>query len=154
MAARQIFEQGIQIRASATAVERCFTDLELLHRWLNPALRCEPVGKSWTTELGGRCRFVLQVPVLRPALSCQVVEREPGTIVWEFDGFFRGRDRWECEPNATGTHLRNRFEFAIPNPMVAWGFETFATRWTQADMEAQLRRLKQVAEEIYRRSGF
>lgn len=153
MTSKQVFEQSIQIRASATAVERCFTELALLHRWLNPALRCEPVGSGWTTDLGGRCRFVLQVPILRPALRCQVVERQPGTIVWEFEGFFRGRDRWECEPNATGTHLLNRFEFVIPNPAIAWGFDRIAARWTKADMEAQLRRLKGVAEEVYRRSG-
>lgn len=152
-ASQQVFEQEIQIRASATAVERCFTDLDLLHRWLNPALRCAPVGEVWTTDLGGRCRFVLQVPILQPSLRCTVVERQPGTIVWGFDGFFQGRDRWECEPNATGTRLRNRFEFSIPNPVIAWGFNTFAARWTRTDMNAQLRRLKQVAEEVYRRSG-
>jgi len=152
-ASQQMFEQEIQIRASATSVERCFTDLDLLHRWLNPSLRCEPVGETWTTSLGGRCRFVLQVPLLRPSLRCTVIERLPGTIVWEFDGFFRGRDRWECEPNATGTRLLNRFEFSVPNPVIAWGFNTFAARWTRTDMEAQLRRLKRVAEEVYRRSG-
>ncbi|XPM58424.2 MAG: SRPBCC family protein [Leptolyngbya sp. IPPAS B-1204] len=40
----QVFEQSIHIKASATAVEQCFTDLALMHRWLNPVLRCEPIG--------------------------------------------------------------------------------------------------------------
>ncbi|HEY9659145.1 MAG TPA: SRPBCC family protein, partial [Allocoleopsis sp.] len=83
----QVFEQSIQINASATAVERCFTDLELMHRWLNPALRCEPVGE-WSTEIGGRSRFVIQVPLLQPTLRSVVVERQPGLVVWEFTGFF------------------------------------------------------------------
>jgi hypothetical protein len=44
--------------------------------------------------------------------------------------------------------LLNRFEFEVPNPIVNWGFKTFAERWTKEDMQAQLRRLKLVAEEI------
>lgn len=145
----QTFEQSIRINASATAVEHCFTNLELMHRWLNPALRCEPVGDSWSTELGSRSRFVIQIPVVQPTLLSTVVKREPGLIVWEFKGFFRGRDRWECEPTKSGTLLLNRFEFEVPNPIVRFGFNTFAANWTQQDMQAQLRRLKRVAEEVY-----
>ncbi len=142
----QVFEQSVQIATSATLVEHCITDRELMHRWLNPALRCEPLGDTWDTHLGGQSRFVMQVPVMRPTLMSTVVERAPGLIVWEFDGFFAGRDRWECQPNNGGTRLLNRFEFTIPNPLVAFGFQTFAAKWTKRDMEAQLQRLKQVAE--------
>jgi hypothetical protein len=46
--------------------------------------------------------------------------------------------------------LVNRFEFQIPNPLVAFGFNQFAANLTKADMQAQLRRLKRVAEEQYR----
>jgi len=152
MSSRQVFEQSIQIRASATVVERCTTDLTLMHRWLNPALLCEPIG-DWDTALGGRSRFIIQIPVLKPMLVSTVVEREPGLIVWEFRGFFRGRDRWECQPNAQGTCLLNRFEFEIPNPVVEFGFNRFAATWTKADMQRQLRRLKRVAEEVYQLEG-
>jgi hypothetical protein len=145
----QVFEQSIQIHASAIAVEQCITDLTLMHRWLNPALRCEPIG-DWSTELGSRSRFVIQVPILQPTLKSTVVEREPGLVVWEFNGFFKGRDRWECRPNGKGTCLLNRFEFEIPNAVVRYGFNTFAASWTKQDMQAQLRRLKRVAEEVYR----
>jgi Polyketide cyclase / dehydrase and lipid transport len=141
------FEQSIQINASSTAVERCITEQTLMHRWLNPALRCEPVGE-WSTDVGSRSRFIIQIPLLQPTLNSLVVEREPGLVVWEFQGFFQGRDRWECQPNDQGTHLLNRFEFDVPNPIVSWGFNTFAASWTQNDMKAQLRRLKRVAEEI------
>ncbi|HEY9889632.1 MAG TPA: SRPBCC family protein [Candidatus Obscuribacterales bacterium] len=144
----QWFEHTIQIRASATTVERCLTDRTLMHQWLNPALRCDPVGDRWDTDLGGQSRFVIQIPGLAPALTSTVVERAPGLIVWEFTGFFRGRDRWECQPNDAGTCLLNRFEFTIPNPLVAFGFNTFAARWTQQDMAAQLQRLKAVAERL------
>ncbi|MBD1808746.1 SRPBCC family protein [Microcoleus sp. FACHB-SPT15] len=148
MSNTQVFEQSIQIKASATAVERCITDQTLMHRWLNPALRCEPIG-DWSTEIGSRSRFVIQIPIVQPTLKSIVVEREPGLVVWEFKGFFQGRDRWECQPSETGTRLLNRFEFVIPNPLVSWGFNTFAANWTQNDMKAQLRRLKRVAEETY-----
>jgi hypothetical protein len=148
MSNSQVFEQSIQINASATVVERCITDQTLMHRWLNPVLRCESVGK-WSTEVGSRSRFVIQIPLLQPTLNSIVVEREPGLVVWDFKGFFKGRDRWECQPANQGTRLLNRFEFEIPNPVISWGFNTFAASWTQNDMKAQLRRLKRVAEEIY-----
>ena len=144
----QVFEQSIQINASATIVERCITDQVLMHRWLNPILCCEPIGE-WSTEIGSRSRFVIQIPLLRPTLNSVVLEREPGLIVWGFEGFFQGRDRWECQPSSQGTKLLNRFEFEIPNTLVSWGFNNFAANWTKNDMKAQLRRLKQVAEEIY-----
>jgi hypothetical protein len=144
----QTFEQSIAINANATQVERCFTELALMHQWLNPALRCESIGETWSTAIGAQSRFVIQVPLLQPALISTVVEREPGLVVWEFDGFFRGRDRWEVQPQPQGTLLLNRFEFRIPNPIVQFGFDKFAANWTKADMAAQLRRLKQVAERL------
>lgn len=147
MSLPQVFEQSIQINASATAVEQCITDITLMHRWLNPLLRCEPVGK-WDTTVGSESRFIIEMPVVQPTLKSVVVEREPGLIVWEFEGFFKGRDRWECQPTAQGTRLINRFEFEIPNPIISWGFNSFAAKWTKEDMQAQLRRLKRVAEEI------
>ena len=151
MTDKQVFEQSIQIRARATTVERCFTERALMHQWLNPALRCEPWGEVWDTEKGGKSRFVIQIPVLQPTLISTIVDRAPGLIVWEFEGFFQGRDRWECHPDATGTRLLNRFEFTIPNPVVAFGFRTFAAAWTKQDMVAQLQRLKGVAERLEQR---
>jgi hypothetical protein len=142
----QVFEQTIQIHARSAVVEQCITDRALMHQWLNPALRCEPVGDTWDTELGGKSRFVIQIPLLQPTLMSTVVERAPGLVVWAFEGFFSGRDRWECHPHEAGTRLLNRFEFSIANPLIAFGFNTFAARWTKADMEAQLQRLKRVAE--------
>jgi hypothetical protein len=143
----QVLEQSIQINATASAVERCLTDLNLMHRWLNPVLRCEPVGETWSTDIGSKSRFIIQIPLIQPTLYSVVVERQPGLIVWGFSGFFQGRDRWECQPLEKGTRLLNRFEFDIPNPIVSWGFNTFAATWTKQDMETQLRRLKRVAEE-------
>ncbi|MDV3000619.1 MAG: hypothetical protein N5P05_002225 [Chroococcopsis gigantea SAG 12.99] len=152
MSSRQVFEQSIQINASATTVERCFTDLELMHRWLNPALRCEPIG-DWRTDVGARSRFYLQIPLLQPSLKSTVITRAPGLIVWQFEGFFQGCDRWECQPTEKGTCLLNRFEFEVPNPVIGWGFNKFAAGWTKNDMKAQLRRLKRVAETVYQLSG-
>lgn len=143
-----VFEQSISIRASATTVERCICDRILMHQWLNPALRCEPMGDTWSTDLDSQTRFIIQIPLLKPSLISTVVERRPGLVVWAFTGFFIGRDRWECIPEATGTCLINRFEFEIPNPLVAFGFEKFAANWTQQDMRAQLKRLKQIAERV------
>jgi Polyketide cyclase / dehydrase and lipid transport len=153
-----IFEQSIVINTSATIVEQCFTNLEKMHYWLNPALRCEPWENTiWSTEIGAKSQFLIQIPLLKPVLISTVIERKPGVVVWEFEGFFRGRDRWEAQPQNDpqyqGTQhqrtlLINRFEFIVPNPIVAFGFNTFAAKWTKADMERQLQRLKRVAESI------
>jgi Polyketide cyclase / dehydrase and lipid transport len=149
MPTSQCFEQSIAIRTNSTTVERCFTDLTLMNSWLNPILRCEVLeGTSWSTKLGAKSHFVIQIPLIKPVLISTIVEREPGLVVWEFDGFFQGRDRWEVQPQDQGSLLINRFEFTIPNPIVAFGFNTFAAKWTKADMEAQLQRLKQVAERL------
>ncbi len=144
----QVFEQSIEIKASAVTTETCITDLKLMHRWLNPLLKCEPIGQ-WSTDKGSLSRFIIKIPLLEPTLRSTVVEREPGLIVWEFNGFFQGRDRWECQPISNGTFLLNRFEFEIPNSLVRWGFNNFAANFTKKDMQAQLRRLKRVAEEVY-----
>lgn len=157
-----MIENSIWIKAPWRVVERCWGELPLMHRWLNPMLRCEPEGETWSTAVGSRCRFMIRVPGLSPArwptLRSVVVEREPGLVVWEFDGFFQGRDRWSCESEhgpggqdemgSDRTRLCNRFAFEIPNPLVAWGFRTVARGWTEADMRAQLERFKQVAEEL------
>jgi hypothetical protein len=111
-------------------------------------LKCEPIG-AWRTSVGSNSRFTIQIPVVKPTLKNVVLVREPGLIIWGFDGFFKGSDRWECQPNDRGTLLLNRFEFTIPNRLVAWGFDRFAATWTKADMEAQLRRLKRVAEAVH-----
>jgi hypothetical protein len=143
----EAFEQSIEIKASATTVENCVTDLALMQRWLNPLLKCEPVGK-WSTEVGSRSRFIVQFPLWQPTLNNIVKERNPGLIVWEFKGFFQGCDTWECQPLSSGTLLVNRFEFTIPNPLIAWGFNQFAAPWTKKDMKAQLQRIKQLAERL------
>ena len=147
----QVFEQSIRIKASSVVTEECITDLQLMHRWLNPMLRCEPIG-TWNTDVGSLSRFTIKIPLLQPSLRSVIAQREPGLVVWEFDGFFKGRDRWECQPTKNGTFLLNRFEFEIPNPIISWGFNTFAVNLTRKDMQAQLRRLKKVAEAEYRKS--
>jgi hypothetical protein len=147
MSSNQVFEQSIIIKASETVVERCFTEQVLMHRWLNPLLRCDPVGE-WDTNLGAKSRFLIKIPLIQPTLNSTVIERQSGLVVWQFDGFFQGCDRWQCQANNGDTLLINRFEFTIPNSLVRWGFNLVAASLTKRDMEAQLKRLKLVAEEI------
>ena len=145
MKSRQVLQQSVWIEADIATVDRCITDRDLMHRWLNPLLRCDPVGE-WSTAVESESRFLIQIPLLQPTLKSVVVERGSGLVVWEFDGFFQGRDRWECALENGGTRLVNTFTFEIPNPFVKFGFNTFAAGLTQADMRSQLQRLKQVAE--------
>jgi len=149
MAKPYTLEQSVQVEASVATVDHCITDQRLMHCWLNPALRCEPVG-PWSTTMGSKSRFIIQIPILQPSLISTVVERQPGLIVWGFQGFFEGCDHWECCSQGQGTLLVNRFEFSVPNPLVNWGFKIFAAAWTRADMKAQLQRLKVLAEFLER----
>ena len=143
----EIFTQSIDIAAPPEQVERTFTELDLMQRWLNPMLVCTPVGQ-WSTDVGSRSRFAVKVPIASLVLENQVIDRAPGLVVWEFDGFFRGIDRWECHKIDAGTRLTNRFSFNIPNPLIRFGFNTFAKRLTARDMTEQLQRLKTVAEAL------
>jgi hypothetical protein len=146
------FENAIEIQASATTVERCITDRHQMAQWLNPMLICESVGDRWSTEVGAQSRFVINLPLFKPTLQNQVIDRAPGLVVWAFQGFFVGTDRWECEPIPQGTRLTNQFSFEIPNPLIRFGFDRFAQELTQADMKAQLKRIKVLAETLERQS--
>ena len=141
----QQFVQSIEINASLQIVEHCIGDRILMHKWLNPVLKCEPVGE-WSTEVGSRSKFIIKIPIIKPTLEAVVKEKKPGLIVWEFTGFFQGCDFWEYKPTAQGTLLVNTFKFKIPNPMIRWGFNVFAAFLTKMDMQSQLQRLKRVAE--------
>jgi hypothetical protein len=141
----QVYAQSIQIAASPERVEQTIVDPALMQRWLNPLLNCAAVGE-WQTSVGSQFRFSIQLPIWQPTLMATVIERQPGLIVWQFTGFFVGQDLWHCQPAADGTLLVNRFQFEIENPVVAFGFQTFASGFTRRDMQAQLQRLKQVAE--------
>ena len=147
----QTFTQSIDIAATPEQVEQTFTELDLMQRWLNPMLVCTPVG-PWSTDVGSRSLFVVKVPIATLVLENRVIDRAPGLVVWEFDGFFRGIDRWECHKINTGTRLTNSFSFDIPNPLIRFGFNTFAKRLTARDMTDQLQRLKTVAEDLRSRS--
>ncbi len=132
-------------------------------------LSCEPEGGTWSTEIGSKSKFVVMIPLLKfglqPTLHNIVSDRAPGLVVWDFEGFFVGTDRWQCDPidpvdEAVGdlmsspsrlaTRLTNCFTFEIPNPLVRFGFNKFALSLTQTDMIAQLKRIKVVAEQLQR----
>ena len=71
---KEVFEQSIEINATSTVVEQCITDRDLMHRWLNPALCCEPIG-DWSTEVGSKSKFIIQIPAIKPTLISTVLVR-------------------------------------------------------------------------------
>ncbi|MEM8717523.1 MAG: SRPBCC family protein [Cyanobacteria bacterium P01_A01_bin.3] len=144
------FTQSVDIAAPVDVVDRCIVSEDTMALWLNPMLRCEAIG-NWSTEVGSRFQFTLKIPLLAPHLDCVVQERRSGLVVWSFQGFFTGTDRWECRKNTSGTQLLNQFTFEIPTPLVRVGFDLVAARLTQRDMQAQLVRIKSIAEELHRK---
>lgn len=148
--AKQVLEQSIQINASAVVVDRCITELDLQRRWQSGS--CEPVGE-WSVAVGSYSRLTLKTPWFQFSLNRTVAVREPGLVVWSFNGLITGRDRWECRPRAIGTLVVNRWELQA-NPAISWGWQFLNRKWTNDEMAAQLMRLKYVAEELYYLSGF
>ncbi len=148
--AKQVWEQSIQINTSAVVVDRCITELNLLRQWMSSS--CEPIG-DWSVSIGSYSRLVVKLSLFQFNLSRIVVVREPGLIVWGFDGLITGRDRWECRPHEQGTLLVNRWELQTSN-LAGWGWRRLASNWTADEMANQLRRLKYLAEELHYRSGF
>jgi hypothetical protein len=147
--AKQVWEQSIQINASAVVVDRCITELALQRRWRSGS--SEPID-NWSVAVGSYSRWVIPLPWWQLSLSRIVVIREPGLVVWGFDGLLTGRDRWECRPSERGTLVINRWEVQTSNVM-GWGWQHFNRDWTNDEMAAQLMRLKYVAEELHYLSG-
>jgi Polyketide cyclase / dehydrase and lipid transport len=148
----ELCKKSIQINASATVVDRCLTELLLLRRWRNGLVTCEPLG-AWSPEVGSRSHLRLENSLWPLSLRNIVVRREPGLIVWEFRGWLRGLDRWECQPWAGGTRLLNCWEWQATNGWIDWWWKSFGAKSIEEDIDAQLMRIKYVAEELYYRSG-
>jgi Polyketide cyclase / dehydrase and lipid transport len=146
-------QKSIYIKASATVVDRCLTELELIHRWRNGLVTCEALGE-WLLSPGSRSRLRLENSLWPIVLRNNLVRREPGLVRWEFQGLLRGFDQWECQPAAAGTQLVNRWQWQAANGWLDWWWRNFGARAIEDDIEAQLMRIKYVAEEIYYRSGF
>ena len=45
---------------------------------------------EWSTDLGSKSRFPIQLPLLQPSLKSTVVERQVGLVVWDLMGFSLG----------------------------------------------------------------
>ena len=147
--AKQVWEQSIQINASAVVIDRCITELDLQQRWRGG--RCEAVGE-WNVAVGSYSRLTMKWPWFQFRLNRVVVVREPGLVVWSFDGLLTGRDRWECRPRAVGTLVVNRWELQTSNA-IGWGWQRFNSQWITDEMAAQLMRLKYVSEDLHYLSG-
>jgi Polyketide cyclase / dehydrase and lipid transport len=148
--AKQVLEQSIQINASAVVVDRCVTDPSLQRQWLGS--NYEPMGNG-SVAVGSYSRLAINLPLFHFTLSRIVIVREPGLVVWGFDGFITGRELWECRPHERGTLLVNRWELQTSN-LIGWGWHRFARQQLTDEIVTQLTRLKYVAEEIHYLSGF
>jgi hypothetical protein len=145
---KEPWERSIQINASALIVDRCLTELDLIQRWRNSLVLTLPIG-DWSVAEGSRSRLFLQFSLLPITLRNVVVRREPGLIVWKFTGWLQGYDRWECQPTDRGTRLVNCWEGQMGNRWLDWWWKYFGERAWADDREAQLMRIKYVAEELY-----
>lgn len=146
---RQSWEQTIQIQASAVLVDRCLSELPLIHRWLGAAW--EPIG-TWDLAVGSGSRQLVSVGGWQIKLSRIVLIREPGLVVWGLSGFLTGREYWECQPNEHGTLLIHRWELQFSS-VSGWGWSTWLGQRIQEARSEHLQQLKFLAEELYHHSG-
>ena len=145
---QQVFENSIEIRASATVVERCITETKSIKIWLGPLLSYEVV-EVWGIPAESRAYLTINLPLFRPKLTTNVIWREPGLIIRECAGLLSGWDLWECLPTPEGTLLVNRLKIEISNPLIHWSFLNLAATAIKNGMKKRIKRLKKIAETIY-----
>lgn len=142
-------EEFIVVAASPERVEQVMTNQALMRRWMSPTVRFEPL-EMWSFERGARWRLTLTG--LGRVLESQYVvyDRQPGLILWAFDGFWEGFDawRWLTFPHdATKTLIQNRIEYNLRIPVLDLIWPTTIGPLMGWDAKVQMRRLKGVCEE-------
>jgi hypothetical protein len=144
------WERSILIRASATVVDRCLTEWPLIRRWRNGLVTWEAGDDPLV--VGSRGRWHINHSLWPLRLGASLVQREPGLVVWQLSGGLQGLDRWECRPQEAGTQLYHCWDWHTSGGVYRW-WPVVGRLALEDDSEAQLMRIKYVAEEIYCQSG-
>ncbi|MGB9633395.1 MAG: SRPBCC family protein [Chloroflexaceae bacterium] len=142
-------EEFVVVEAPLERVEAVMTERALMTRWMSPAVRFEPL-ETWSFEQGARWRLTLTG--LGRALEAHYVvhDRQPGLVLWAFNGFWEGFDAWHWRPfqgHAGRTLIQNRIEYNLSIPILDVLWPATVGPLMGWDAKVQMRRLKSVCEE-------
>lgn len=142
-------EEFVVVAAPLAQVERVMTEQPLMLRWMSPAVRFEPL-EGWSFARGARWRLTLTGLGRVLEASYIVYDRQPGLILWAFDGFWEGFDAWHWRPyqdNLKHTLIQNRIEYNLRIPIIDLLWPATVGPLMGWDARVQMRRLKRVCEE-------
>lgn len=146
---KHLLEEFIVVSAPMERVDAVMTDRALMLRWMSPAVRFEPL-ERWSFEQGARWRLTLTGLGRVLEASYRVYDRQPGLILWAFDGFWEGFDAWHWLPHegsSTQTLIQNRVEYTLRIPIMDLLWPATVGPLMGWDAKVQMRRLKSVCEE-------
>lgn len=124
------------------------TDRALMERWMSPAVVFSPLD-GWRFDTGAPWRMQLRGLGSLLDAGYIVADRQPGLILWAFDGFWEGFDAWHWRSLDDGrTLIQNRIEYnlRVPGLDLIWPLTIGPLMGRDADV--QMQRLKRVCEQL------
>ncbi|NJM08133.1 SRPBCC family protein [Candidatus Gracilibacteria bacterium] len=141
-------EEFIVVSATLVQVDAAMTERALMQRWMSPAVQFAPQHGNWSFAEGTRWQLTLSGlgDLLRAEYVVQ--ERQPGLILWAFDGFWQGFDAWHWfAASAPGqVIIQNRIEYDLRVPGLAAIWPLTVGPLMGWDARTQMQRLKEVCE--------
>ncbi len=148
-----ILEEFTLVHAPMEAVDRIMTEKPLMDRWASPSVQFKP-RNGWSFEKGAQWRLTLTG--LGPLLSADYVvyDRQPGLILWYYNGFWEGCDAWHWWQVPTApqhqTIIQNRLEYELRIPGLELIWSSVMVPLMQFDARIQMMRLQRVGNNYQR----
>lgn len=142
-----LLEEFVLVAAPTARVEAVMTERELMGRWMSRAVQFTP-RDGWRFDKGAPWQLTLTGLGRMLEAHYIVHDRQPGLILWAFDGFWEGFDAWHWRPaGPTATLIQNRIEYALRLPVLDLIWPATVGPMMGWDARAQMERLKQVCEQ-------
>ncbi|NJP07861.1 MAG: SRPBCC family protein [Chloroflexaceae bacterium] len=149
-----VLEEFVVVHAPMDVVDRVITERNLMMRWASPSVRFDPLD-GWRFDEGAPWKLTLTgLGDVMPA-DYVVHAREPGLILWAYNGFWEGFDAWHWFPASNDPHgptiIQNRLEYELRSPLLPLFWRFTLVPFMKWDAEVQMQRLKRVCEQEARR---
>ncbi|MCG8353128.1 MAG: SRPBCC family protein [Chloroflexales bacterium] len=143
-------EEFVIVNTPMQRVEAVMTERNLMELWMSPAVRFEPLD-DWRFATGDRWRMTLTGVGDLLHADYVVHDRQPGLVLWAFNGFWEGFDAWRWLPDsdapAAQTIIQNRIEYEIRIPGLDLLWPVTVGPLMGWDARVQMQRLKRVCED-------
>jgi hypothetical protein len=142
-------EEFVVVDAGMDRVEQVMTEQRLMQSWMSSAVQFAPTEGPWSLAQGTRWQLGLTGLGRLLEANYIVYQRQPGLIIWAFDGFWEGLDAWKWMPyqhNTAQTLIQNRIEYDLKIPALDLIWPATIGPLMGWDAKVQMRRLKHVCE--------